>query len=118
MALTDKQKHSVIFFLGWPSKTLDVGSTHFSKIVTDRLNLVSVNGEIRVAELLCKVESIRSQLDDAQCRLATSSVDKLVLRKDEVGRLKSLEKHWLCLLKDLTDIPLMKSCSSNVSMVV
>lgn len=118
MALTTKQKHDVIYYLGWPSKTLDVGSTHYSKIMNDRLNGLSDEGCDRVIDLLCKLQGIREQLDEARCRLTTSEVDKIKMNEHEVSRLWGLEKSWVCILSELTDIPVMRKSKSCVGLVV
>ena len=49
MALTDKQKHDVVFKLGWSGLTIVTGSTQYNSVVNDRLT--NLNAEIeRVIE--------------------------------------------------------------------
>jgi len=88
MALTAKQKHDVLFRLGWEGKTLDIGSTSYSQILTDRLENLSVPMQATVVGLLKRLDAIQTQMDEARCRMTTESVDGIKLNKDEVAMLK------------------------------
>ena len=94
MALQDTQKEAIIFYLGWPAKTLVVDSTHYSKIVADRMTNLSEPTEKKVKAILAKLEAIDTQLDEARCRLTANKV------ADEV---KASSRKSLAVEADATD---------------
>lgn len=122
MALTDKQKHSVIFYLGWSGLTLVEDSTQFNSVVRDRLGTIAkpLNAYIeqRVKDLLECLEDLDERLKEAQCRLSASQVDNITMNKDEIMMLKKERRRYIKELADHLDIPIVKSNSSVVSIRV
>lgn len=122
MALTDKQKHNVVFYLGWSGLTLVEDSTQFNSVVRDRLGTVAkpLNDfiEARVRDLLDCLEELDERLKEAQCRLAAASVDNITMNKDEIMMLKKERRRYIRELADHLDIPLMKSNNGLVSIKV
>jgi hypothetical protein len=119
MALTDTEIQKIVFYLGWPSKTVDEGSTHYSKIFKDRINDVSAEGEVIVRNYIRKIEEMYERLESAACRLSTSQVDNLHINPMEVEKLHKLKCRYIKELSDFLDLPIMRtSCSSAKSLVV
>lgn len=112
MALTDKQKEDVVLFLGWPTKTLVPDSTHFSNIFYDRLNNLSVEGEIKVIDLITKIDEVRTNIHEAQCRLVAEKVDNVTLNQDEIDELWDLERRYIQILSEYLDLPIMRKGGS------
>lgn len=120
MALTAKQKARTIYYLGWPGLTIVTSSTHFNSVVNDRLNVTDTEAEIErlVKELLTRLENCDDKLDKAKCRAAALSIDNLKLNPDEIRILKKERMRYVRELSDHLDIPIMKSSSNQVSIVV
>jgi hypothetical protein len=119
VALTDKQKHEVVRYLGWSGKTLISDSTHYNSIVNSRLiNLNSII-EAEVIGLLARLDSIVEQMDAARCRLSASEVGDIVLNQKELEMLRKEYMRWIRELSDLLDISIEKSGAGvNVGVVV
>ena len=118
MALTAKQKHDVLFRLGWSGKTLDVGSTSFSKIIADRLENLSIPMQSTVVGLLKRLDAIQEQMDEARCRMTTETVDGIKLNKDEASMLKKEFMRYLKELSAETIISIARRSSVNISVSV
>ena len=119
MALTDTQKAQVIYFLGWPGKTLMENSTNFSKVVSDRLDNLSTDIENQVATLLAKLKKVDDKLEEAMCRFAATKVGNVETNENERSLLKGERKRYQCLLSDLLDIPVQScGCSNGIRMIV
>lgn len=105
MALTDRQKADVIYFLGWPAKTLVANSTNYNKITADRLENLTAVIESQVDKLLDKLRANEERLESAQDRLTAKKVDDIELNDKEIDMLRG-ERARLCkLLSRLLDIP-------------
>ena len=115
MALTAKQKHDVLFRLGWSGKTLDVDSTNYSKIIADRLENLSSSMQATIVGLLKRLEAIQTQMDEARCRMTTESVDNIKINKDEAHMLKKEFTRYLRELSAETCIPIARKNSNNVA---
>lgn len=112
MALTDKLKDCIVFYLGWPAKTLVVDSTDYSKIFSDRLTDFSSDSEKRIKGLLEKIEGIDTQLEEARCRASTSKVDDITLNPDEIMLLKKERNRCIKELSCFLDIKVICKSSS------
>jgi len=117
MALTDKDKHRVIYYLGWSGLTIVTGSTQFNSVVTDRVSVSNVQIESLVKGILTRLEKLDTLLDEALCRLSASEVDGIVLNEDEILKLRSERKRYIRELSDHLDIPIEKSGGVNVGVV-
>lgn len=119
MALTAKQKHKIVFYLGWSGLTLVSGSTQYNSVVNDRLG-PTLNSEIEslVKVILEKLENVDEKLEEALCRLAASSVDNLEMNPHEIEMLKKERMRYIRELSDHLDIPITKSGGVNVTVKV
>jgi HAMP domain-containing protein len=118
VALSTKQKHRTIYYLGWPGLTLVSGSTHYNSVVNDRL--ANLNDEIEklVKEILERLENLDKSLDEAKCRLTASKVDNIELNKDEIYHLKKERMRQIRELSDHLDIPIMKTHGNTSTVIV
>lgn len=119
MALTSKQKHKIVFYLGWSGLTLVVNSTQYNSVVNDRLGS-TLNADIEnlVKGLLERLETLDKALDEAICRLAASVVDNITMNPKEIEMLKRERMRLIRELSDHLDIPIEKSSGNNMSVVV
>jgi len=119
VALSTKNKHKVIFYLGWSGLTIVDGSTQYNSVVVDRLGpSLTTDIESIVKGLLERLETFDKCLDEAKCRLAASSVDNIDMNPREVEMLK---KERMRLIRELSDhlaIPVTRSGSGSISVVV
>lgn len=117
MALSDKDKHRVIFYLGWSGLTIVAGSSQYNSVVNDRLGVVNVQIESLTKGILARLESLDTKLESAACRLSASEVDGIVLNEDEIYKLRSERKRLIRELSDHLDIPIEKSGGVNIGVV-
>ncbi len=117
MALSDKDKHKVVFYLGWSGLTIVTGSTQYNSVVNNRLAGLNVYIENTVKGLLARLETLDTRLDEAACRLSASEVDGITLNPDEILKLKSERKRLIRELSDHLDIPIEKSGGMNVGII-
>ena len=119
MALTDQQKFDIVYFLGWPGKTLIIASTHYNSIVASRLINLNPQIEAQVKGLLARIAAIQKQLDEARCRLAASQVNDIKMNSMEMEQLRKEYLKWIRELSDLLDIKIeKKGYSHNIGLVV
>ena len=121
MALTEREKHRTIFYLGWSGLTLVEDSTQFNSVVNDRLGTIvkPLNDEIEriVRGLLEKLAACDEQLESAKCRLAASRVDNIEMNPRE---LEMIRKERLKCIRELSDhlaIPIMRQGGVNTAVV-
>lgn len=118
MALSDKDKHKVIYYLGWSGQTIVSGSTQYNSVVNNRLsNNLNTYIENLVKGLLTRLESLDEKLEEALCRLSASTVDGITLNPDEILKLKRERKRYIRELSDHLDIPITKSGGVNVGVI-
>ena len=117
MALTDKQKHDVVFKLGWSGLTIVTGSTQYNSVVNDRLTNLNAEIERIVIGLLERIESLDAKLEAASCRLSASEIQDIVLNPEEIRMLRSERRRLIRQLSDHLDIPIESSGGVNVSVV-
>ena len=75
ISLTDEQKEKVVFLLGYPAKILVPSSTHYNKIVANRMDEVTQATVERVTELLTLIYKTRTNLDNTQLEAHVTQVD-------------------------------------------
>lgn len=115
--LSDKDKHKVIFYLGWSGLTIVSGSSQFNSVVNDRVSVSNVQIEGLVKGMLARLDTLDAALEAAICRLSASEVDGIVLNEDEIRKLKSERMRYIRELSDHLDIPIEKSGGINVAVV-
>ena len=118
MALTDKDKHETLHYLGWPSKALVTNSTHYHKTIADRFEDLATEAEDIARRLLRQLQAIDSSLEEARCRLAASKVDDITLNKREIECLRSERRRYRNELHRVLDIPVLTNDGRNISVVV
>lgn len=116
--LSATEIQSTVRWLGWPSKTVDEGSTHYSKIFTDRITTLSDEGIAVVRDLLRKISETEEKIECARCRLAAEKVDGLVMNNREISQLHSLKTHYILELSEFVDLPVLKHSHHVHSLVV
>lgn len=117
MALTDAQKHNVIFYLGWPGKTLVTTSTHYNSTVANRLTSLDANTETQVGALLTEIAAVRTKLGASTSRALVKKVGDIELNTEEHYSLQKEHRRILRDLSRLLDIPL-NSPGNNIALCV
>jgi len=107
MALSDKQKADVIFFLGWPAKTLIENSTNYNRTTAQLLENLNTVIESQVQHLLEKLRANDTRLEEAQDRLSAKRVGDIELNTNELETLKAERNRLRKLLSQLLDIPMV-----------
>ena len=105
MALTDQQKYDAIFYLGYASKVLDPGSTHYEKILADRLEGLHAVAESRVISLLAEISAARTKFTASSGRMLVKRVGDIELNTDEHLYINKEYRRLLDELSSLLDIP-------------
>jgi hypothetical protein len=112
MALTDAEKGEVLFYLGYPAITLVEGSTHYSKILADRLAALPDYAETRARKIMKKIRDIDVKLEEATERMSVKEVDGFQLNENEVQGLKGMRKGHVKELASLTGVS--AGCSRGI----
>jgi hypothetical protein len=117
MAFTATEKANIIFYLGYPAKTIVPDSTSYSNVIAGRLDNNSVDIETIARDLLAKIVTSRAEIELAKGRLKASKVEDITLNDREM-RDRWKEDSKLCrMLGDHLDIPYCGN-SSMVGVVV
>lgn len=109
MALTAQEKYDIVYYLGWPGKTLIPNSTDYSKVIADRLENLNAQIEVIVRRLLERAKMLDTALTDAVCRLSAKRVDEIEMNSDELLQLRNERKKVLGELSSLVDVPYLKA---------
>ena len=117
MALTDQIKNDVMFYLGYPGKVLVPSSTHFHRILVDRLDNLTPEIESRVGKTITRMKKLEEQFEDAACRFTASKVDGIVVNKNERSLLKAELNRYRNQLSELLDIPNRHKSGSQINVV-
>ena len=117
-ALTPDIQERVIFYLGYPSKILRDNSTHFNRILNNRMTNLSDFGVQRVKELVDKIEDARTKLDQTPEDAHVSSIDEISL--DTSMAVTNIQKQYTRYVKELSsflDIPIRKNNGAGVGSI-
>lgn len=113
MAFTDEEKQRIRYHLGYPSVQPAAALTYGMPkplqtlfLVESAMNLILPVAEDKVRSLLTTLDTIECRLQDAQTRMAATSVDNLTMRKDETDALEGEYRRWANRLADLMGVPL------------
>ena len=113
MAFTDEEKQRIRYHLGYPSvKSAAALSYGMVKplqtlfLVESAMNLILPVAEDKVRGLLNTLDTIECRLQDAQTRMAATSVDTLTMRRDEADALETEYRRWANRLADTLGVPL------------
>ena len=74
MDLTTEVAHKVIFYLGYPAKTIQKDSTHFNGILLQRTQKLTQETKDRVDELVALIDETRTQMDATRADSSVTSV--------------------------------------------
>ena len=86
MAFTTKEKATILYHLGYPSKIVDPTSIEYNSIINGRFLNVPFDSENIARELLADIESLKAQLVKARCSMGTKQVADITLNPDEFDR--------------------------------
>jgi len=118
MALTDSQKADVIFFLGYPGKTLVENSTNYNRTTAQLLENLTEHIESQVRSLLAKLKAQDERLEAANDRVVALQVGDIEINPEELDRLKSERVRLVKMLSRLLDIPAVGGNSVNFGVIV
>ena len=115
MALDQEQKHKIVFLLGYTGKILIPTSTHFNKIVADRMENINDFIQDQVEELLTQIEVARAQMRNTATKGNVKRIDDIEL--DTTRGSSFVKKEYRRLLRELADtldITLINSTGSRL----
>ena len=117
MALDQTTKSKIVFFLGYPGKVLIASSTHYNKIVNDRMENLDAFIEAQVATLITDIETTRAKLVTTQNKGNVKQVGDIVFDTDRSRSMVTKEyQRYLKELSCLLDLPIVcKRNSANIS---
>ncbi len=116
MSLSSETKHQILFFLGYPGKILIEDSTHFNRIVSNRLENLNIYIENQIEDLLAKIVVNRQNLVNTQVKGNVKSIGDIHL--DTTRSRSMVDKEYKRCLKELScllDIDIV--CKSNGSSI-
>jgi len=117
MAFTVQQQQDIIYYLGWPGKTILINSTHYNSVIASRLiNLIPAI-EAQANALVDRIKGIDKVLIASINRASTLEVQDIKLNPRERETLRAERKKIIGELSDLLDIDIMKSSNVSVSMI-
>ena len=114
MSLTSAEKTNIVFLLGWPAKTLIVGSTHYDQTVVTRLNALDADIEAIVRTMLTGIEDVRTKYATSTSRMLVKKVGDIELNTDEHSTLGGEYKRLLRELSSCLDIPFIGKSRTNL----
>lgn len=113
MAFTDEEKQRIRYHLGYPSVQPAAALTYGIPkpiqtlfLVESAMNLILPVAQDKVRSLLNTLDTIECRLQDAQTRMAATSIDNLTMRKDEADSLEAEYRRWANRLADVMGVPL------------
>lgn len=109
MALNASQKADVIFYLGYPGKTLVENSTNYNRTTAQLLENLTEYIEAQVRSILDKLRTQDQRLEDANDRVVALEVGDIKINPEEIDRLKSERLRLIKMLSRLLDIPVVNS---------
>jgi hypothetical protein len=105
MALTDMQKAEIVFYLGYPGKSIIETSDSYNSTVATKLLNLSADMETLAIRLLTKIKKIDEQLVEALGRMYTKKIEDIELNSDVRVLVRAEKKKYLQELSGLLDIP-------------
>lgn len=66
MSLSQDFQNEIVFLLGYPHKVLVANSTHYNRIIVNRMTELLPQTITRVTDILTKARTARTNLDNAQ----------------------------------------------------
>lgn len=118
MPLTNAQKNKVLQLLGYPGKSLDVGSVLYDKVLSDRLDSLSADTESLVVSLLGNITTLETQISAAPARFIAEGVGDIKLNKEEIEKLRKERKIVAREIGVVLDIPMRSGGGVNIPVIV
>lgn len=105
MALLLKEKTQIIFYLGYPAKTILASTTHFNSIINKRLENLDDDSEKEIKLLMTGIRNVRAKLIDSQDIMKAEKVGDISINNDENLLLRKDFKRLCRELGAILDIP-------------
>lgn len=102
MAFTSTEKATILYYLGYPAKVVDINSLEYNSMVNSRFENYPVDGEPIVRDLLTQIAALKAALTKAQCTMGTKQVGDIHLNPDMVG--SNLKKELKRLYTELSEM--------------
>lgn len=118
MALTSKEQNKLVTLLGYGLKTIQAGSVIYDKVLNDRLNQLTPDGEDLVRCYIDRIYKLEDQMACAPARLAAAAVDGLKMNLDELPMLRAERKKIIRELSVQIDIPYVGTNGPNIGVSV
>jgi hypothetical protein len=118
MAFTSQQMQDIIYYLGWPGKTILSGSTHYNSVIYSRLINLNADIENQALVLVERIKEIDGVLRKSIHRASTMKLQDIELNPEERLILRRERTKILGELSDLLDIDIQKSGGSgNIALI-
>lgn len=117
MAFTTQEQQDIIYYLGWPGKTILIDSTHYNSVIASRLVNLIPEIENQSRALIVRIKNIDVILVKSLNRASTVKIQDIELNPEERHILRAERKKVIWELSDLLDIDVMKSSGSSISMI-
>ncbi len=118
MALSDGEKYDVIRYLGWPAKTIQVGSLDYNTVIVSRLNNLDAEVEEDVRDLLERIEGMDEKLEKAMSRAGVKQIGDIQLNGDEFYLLRGERKRLIKEIASLLGISMMCGGGMNIPICI
>lgn len=118
MTLTATEKTNVLFYLGWPLKSLDSASTLYNRTIVSRFEDLSSDTENIVRKQLSLLAKIEKEVEDARSRLSVKKFDKIELNENEIVGLLKEKRRAINDLSMSIDIAYVSGASNLVNIIV
>lgn len=103
---SEAQKVDILYYLGWPARSLDKTSSTYRSILADRLNNVNNSAiETKAIEMVNRLKTIETRLDGASARVVAIQVDDIKLNPNEIQGLRSERRRLVRQLGAFLEIP-------------
>lgn len=109
MALTLQQQQDIVYYLGWPGKTIIQGSTHYNSVIASRLINLNDVIEAQAIALVTRIVNIDTILVKYTSRALVLEIQDIKLNPAEAARLRTERRKIIGELSDLLDIDVNKS---------
>lgn len=109
MSLSTQQMQDIIYYLGWPGKTILADSTHYNSVIYSRLINLIPEIEAQANSLVSRIKEIDEVLRCSINRASTLEVQDIKLNPEERLILRRERTKIIGELSDLLDIDIMKS---------
>jgi hypothetical protein len=107
--LTATEQQKIIWFLGWPAKTIIPGSTHYDQTIVTRMAALDPDTESVTRSLLLQLDNVRAQYTASTSRMKATKVGDIEINSKEHDLLGKEYRRLLKELAVLLDIPMLNN---------